>query len=506
MPTHVYANNNEVASKAADGKSIAAFPDVCFSPPAPPVGPMPLPYPNTGEVKDTDSGTAKVFVKDKMSGMAGDSHMTKSMGDEAATQNFNKGMITGALQGKCYFGLWSMDVQMEGKGVPRHLDMVTHNHGSMMGNDPCGTDMDEATLTVPPKVKQTSISKRKVTYKFKIYFVNKDFFLFDKIIFYKFGHYGISVYDESYNVKICESSGKVLFNGIIPPKSPLSISSSTHHISVSLSICNNFNSTDGSKVIPSIVPSNIRFADISKYEYVVVKHVGYTGSVRGLYQSIANNSKYEMEYVFKYVERPVVIFIGGFFDNLSSCLYDEFDKFCSANKHRCDSHYFTYNGLKVESRSELSSLDKVSNFLTGFTVMCRDDVIDLIETCKKNGREVILIGHSWGGDTAANVVVPKLTCRIDLLVTLDPVSRQGMPLERGRVERWVNVYVDYEAYDKSDNSIMDNEIAQIGNPWGSVPIADVDKVIQNIAHGYTSTMLNSSYVMTEINSVLNKYL
>lgn len=145
MPTHVYANNNEVASKAADGKSIAAFPDVCFSPPAPPVGPMPLPYPNTGEVKDTDSGTAKVFVKDKMSGMADDSHMTKSMGDEAATKSQGKGLINGGLQGKCYFKLWSMDVQMEGKGVPRNIDLVSHNHACETGNGGIQSHLDDKT-------------------------------------------------------------------------------------------------------------------------------------------------------------------------------------------------------------------------------------------------------------------------------------------------------------------------------------------------------------------------
>lgn len=152
MPTHVYANNNEIASKAADGKSIAAFPDVCFTPPAPPVGPLPLPYPNTGEVKDTDKGTTKVFIKDKMAGMEGDSYISKSMGDEAATQSQGKGLITGALQGKCYFGVWSMDVKMEGKGVPRHLDMVTHNHGSQGPNGGVGSDVDTtaSVMDTPP--------------------------------------------------------------------------------------------------------------------------------------------------------------------------------------------------------------------------------------------------------------------------------------------------------------------------------------------------------------------
>ena len=37
MANEVYANNMEVSCKSADGKSVACFPDVCFTPPqAPP--------------------------------------------------------------------------------------------------------------------------------------------------------------------------------------------------------------------------------------------------------------------------------------------------------------------------------------------------------------------------------------------------------------------------------------------------------------------------------------
>lgn len=136
MPTHVYANTHEVVSKSAEGKSIAAFPDVCVSPPAPPAGPTPLPYPNTGEAKNLDAGTGKVFIQDKMVGMEDASCISKSMGDEAATQNFSKGLVTGALQGKVFFQVWSMDVKAEGKGVQRNLDLTTHNHGSAPGNTP----------------------------------------------------------------------------------------------------------------------------------------------------------------------------------------------------------------------------------------------------------------------------------------------------------------------------------------------------------------------------------
>lgn len=40
MGCEVYANGDEIACKAGDGKVIAAFPDVCLTPPAPPAGPI----------------------------------------------------------------------------------------------------------------------------------------------------------------------------------------------------------------------------------------------------------------------------------------------------------------------------------------------------------------------------------------------------------------------------------------------------------------------------------
>jgi hypothetical protein len=35
MSNEVYANGREVSCKAAQGKSVCAFPDVCFTPPLP---------------------------------------------------------------------------------------------------------------------------------------------------------------------------------------------------------------------------------------------------------------------------------------------------------------------------------------------------------------------------------------------------------------------------------------------------------------------------------------
>src|SRR5690606_10979010 len=64
----VYANGREVSGKATPNKTIAAFPDVCMSPPSPPAGPIPIPYPNFGMASDTTDGCSSVFVKGKEAG------------------------------------------------------------------------------------------------------------------------------------------------------------------------------------------------------------------------------------------------------------------------------------------------------------------------------------------------------------------------------------------------------------------------------------------------------
>lgn len=62
MSNNVYVKGRKIACKAADGKSVAAFPDVCLSPPSPPAGPVPIPYPNTAFAKDTQNGSKTVKI------------------------------------------------------------------------------------------------------------------------------------------------------------------------------------------------------------------------------------------------------------------------------------------------------------------------------------------------------------------------------------------------------------------------------------------------------------
>jgi hypothetical protein len=129
MGNDVFANGREVSCKAADGKSICAFPDVCFTPPQTPVTPpgVPVPYPNTGFASDTTDGSKNVKISGKEVMLKNKSYFKKSTGDEAGCAP-KKGFVTSTNTGKVYFTSWSMDVKFEGENVTRFMDMTTHNH------------------------------------------------------------------------------------------------------------------------------------------------------------------------------------------------------------------------------------------------------------------------------------------------------------------------------------------------------------------------------------------
>lgn len=137
MTNNVYANKNAVAAKAGQGKVIAAFPDVCMSPPAPPAGPVPIPYPNTSFARDLKAGSKTVKVGGKPLALQDQSYYKSSpLGNEAATRSFGASVVTHQISGATYFAAWSMDVKVQGKNVCRHLDLTTSNHASQPGATP----------------------------------------------------------------------------------------------------------------------------------------------------------------------------------------------------------------------------------------------------------------------------------------------------------------------------------------------------------------------------------
>lgn len=132
MANEVYANGREVSCKRAEGKSVACFPDVCFTPGPSPSG-VPVPYPNTGLATDTTHGTRTVRISGQEAMLKDKSYFKTSYGDEAGCAP-KRGVVTSVIKGKVYFTSWSMDVKFEGENVVRHLDLTTHNHASQPGN------------------------------------------------------------------------------------------------------------------------------------------------------------------------------------------------------------------------------------------------------------------------------------------------------------------------------------------------------------------------------------
>ena len=152
MSNDVYANGMAVACKSGDGKSICAFPDVCFTPPQTPATPMgvPIPYPNTGLSSDTSDGSSSVTISGNEVMLKSKSYYKKSAGDEAGCAP-KKGMINSKISGKVYFAAWSMDVKIEGENVDRHLDLTTHNHGSTANEALTWPEIEKASLNGLPK-------------------------------------------------------------------------------------------------------------------------------------------------------------------------------------------------------------------------------------------------------------------------------------------------------------------------------------------------------------------
>lgn len=134
MANEVFANGLEIACQAADGKSVACFPDVCFTPPSPPAGWIPIPYANTAYAKDTTNGSKTVFISGKPVMKKDLSYFKTSTGNEPAAGP--KGVMSHVKKGKAYFAGWSMNVKVEGQNVDRHTDLMTHNHGSSPNTGP----------------------------------------------------------------------------------------------------------------------------------------------------------------------------------------------------------------------------------------------------------------------------------------------------------------------------------------------------------------------------------
>ncbi|MCA9500782.1 MAG: DUF4150 domain-containing protein [Nitrospira sp.] len=130
MAANVFANGREISAKKSNNKTIAKMPDVCLSPPSPPAGPIPIPYPNFAKSKDTTGGTKKVLIGGAEVGLKGKSKYKKSVGDKPATRNFGASIVSHGLEGPVHHQAGSFDVKFEGTNVVRFGDLTTGNHSN----------------------------------------------------------------------------------------------------------------------------------------------------------------------------------------------------------------------------------------------------------------------------------------------------------------------------------------------------------------------------------------
>ena len=148
MPATVLVNFRTVVHASSNG-ICTAFPDVCKTPS--PAGPIPIPYPNISQSSDTSQGSTTV----KMDGnpiMLQGSVFALSTGDEAGSIG---GVVSNTIKGKAEFVLYSFDVMVDGKNVPRLGDIMLHNKLSSPNTPPFpevqppgvvipGLDLDES--------------------------------------------------------------------------------------------------------------------------------------------------------------------------------------------------------------------------------------------------------------------------------------------------------------------------------------------------------------------------
>ncbi len=108
------------ASTKAGGMAFG-IPDVCNTPS--PTGPIPLPYPNIGQLNTADEVVDKVLIGNKEIVVEG-SKMTSSSGDELGISG---GVTSGTSRDEVTFKVYSFFVSADGKKVVFCPTVTAHN-------------------------------------------------------------------------------------------------------------------------------------------------------------------------------------------------------------------------------------------------------------------------------------------------------------------------------------------------------------------------------------------
>ena len=170
--------------------------------------------------------------------------------------------------------------------------------------------------------------------------------------------------------------------------------------------------------------------------------------------------------------RPLLLVTGGFMDGLRGYSHS-IARTCPPDiSERCDIFYRQHQ----EQRA----------------------IAELITLYAERGLPTIVVGHSWGADAAVQAIRRRHSL-VDLLVTLDPVSRKGPPQNLPTVRYWLNVYVDYNTASWLEQS---NDIARIGGPWKHVAAADENLICSPGIHHRHAQDMFMSYALPAVRRTL----
>jgi hypothetical protein len=126
VPVTININKLSLVHQGSGGMAIATLPDVCLTP-APPLPPVPVPYPNIALSADLAQGTTTVFADGGNSCGISPSTFAMSVGDEGGVIG---GVVSGTISMEASWLTFSADVKIEGQAATRLTDKMLQNHGN----------------------------------------------------------------------------------------------------------------------------------------------------------------------------------------------------------------------------------------------------------------------------------------------------------------------------------------------------------------------------------------
>ena len=181
----------------------------------------------------------------------------------------------------------------------------------------------------------------------------------------------------------------------------------------------------------------------------------------------------------------LIVLFGGMADSINGNVGRDLIPMVKTDYPKAQIAYYYWRFLR-------SSSAEISNVISEFSKKC---------PCT----QVILIGHSFGGSTAAEVVAQlrQDLCKKPILVTLDAVGTMAYPPAKDQMSYWYNVYVPKGLADVTSgipgvtsvvgliggwtNFNFPDWVASMGGKWGKESDANVNKEASK-NHAYADDM------------------